>query len=184
MTIYPERNATTDKDGKKKPAVSIKFAKAVGLLAKHAKFSNRVGGSSLYSPLTWVLMATSGRDSSRDSLDKSSPNTVQTEDVSTGQIGNIDVHRPSLSRPVGFKRQKAADGAEKGAFKMAKSIDGITRVINQSTKAKLMALSMAIQSKIISSLYLSQEERENAMRELLVKRLHLKPLMRPMTNVQ
>ena len=150
MSLYRERNPTTDKDGKKKPAAPIKFVEAVDLLAKHPKFSNRVGGSSLCSPSTSVLMATSGRDSSADSLDQGSASTGQTEDVSTGQIGNIDVHRPSLSRPVGVKRQKAADAAEKGVYKMAKSIDGITRAINQSTKAKLMASSMAISTRSLA----------------------------------
>ena len=169
MTLYRERNAKIDKAGQKKPAAPIKSVEAIDLLAKHPKFSNKVGGSSLCSPPTSVLIATSGRDSSPDSLDQGSASTARTEDVSTGQIGNIDVHRPSLSRPVGVKFQKAADAAEKAAYRMAKSIDGITRAINQSTKAKLMDSSMAIQYKIISSLSLPQEEQENAMRELLLK---------------
>ena len=101
MTLYRERNGTTGKNGKKRPASPIKFVEAIELLAKHPKVSSRIGGSSLCSNAVSVFIANSGGESSPDSLGRGSASSEQTEDVSTGQIGNNDVHKPSFCPPVG-----------------------------------------------------------------------------------
>lgn len=92
-----------------------------------------------------------------------------TSDSEPSSIGNIGMSKPSRFRPTGVKRQKADDSVEAGAYKMAKSIDRVSRAIEESTKAKLVDSALAIQFKIVKSLPISGEEKEVRMKKLLLK---------------
>ena len=66
---------------------------------------------------------------------------------------------------MGVKRDKAENAAERSAYKMAKLTDRVNVAIENSTKAKLLASSVAIQFKIIKSLPFGEEEKPSWRRQ-------------------
>ena len=183
MQLYRERNATVDKEGTRKVAAPVRFLDAVMLLSTHPKFSAVIGGNggNGYGSggnggngivrVGGVLSTSSSgvRCGERDAVLLEQTNVTHEAPSVPGSSGNIGMAAPFRSRPLGVKRDRAENAAEGGAYKMAKSMERVSVAIENSTKAKLLASSVAIQFKIIKSLPLREEERGLKLMELLSK---------------
>ena len=174
MQLYRQRKVTVEKEGGRKVAAPVRFIDAVMLLSTDLKFSAVVGGGAR-AVVESNLSTSSSRVSSgdRDLVSIQQSNVTNALPVvpgsSPGLSANIDMAAPFRARPMGVKRDKAENAAERGAYKMAKSMDRVSVAIGNSTKAKLLASSVAIQFKIIKSLPFSEEERGLKLMELLSK---------------
>lgn len=87
--------------------------------------------------------------------------------------GNITSVSPSCSRPSDTKQGKSENAAEAGDSKMAKAINHVGLGIENGTKEKLIASSVAIQSIFINSLLLSDESRRAKVMHLLEKAFYM-----------
>ena len=183
MQLYRERNATVDKEGIRKVAAPVRFLDAVMLLSTHPKFSAVIVGNGWNGcgsggnggngrvGVGGALSTSSSRVSSgeMDELSLEQTNVTHEAPSVPGSDGNIGMASPFRSRPLGVKQDRAENAAERGAYKMAKSMERVSVAIENSTKAKLLASSVAIQFKIIKSLPFEEEERGLKLMELLSK---------------
>lgn len=64
-------------------------------------------------------------------------------------MADISGSAPSCDRPVGVKKRKKETSVEQGAYKMARSINGVSDTIREGAAAKVEAASVALRYKII-----------------------------------
>lgn len=176
MTLYREKNKKTV-DGKVRVPQVLKSLQAVMLLSEHPKFSQTVGGGSSGSSPGYRSPDGSGSG-------PSGPNasSFQSGRMPLSLAGNIDMTSPSSHRPAGSKRQKQENAVEAGAYKMAKSIDGVGSAIKENAASRSLSASVALKFKILMCMQLPQDEMNKRLQVLFEEASSIPQLTAPASS--